>query len=239
MAERLLSIVSGGGTTMEQNWIGMDQGRITGYEYAGAIGTNNGDARVALGKALELGIPHSMADQERFREGRRINRGKYSLLLNRQIESFKPTIIMLNGADIRIPDETLEEFGEIMYNQHPGWPADTPNVKGLQPHHMMLEYIRETGRNEGTSVVVHKVTTVIDGGQIVGYLDVPIFGNDTPETLQKRAMPSEYRLQESVLNQFRDRSLPNIPNVPRRLRPGELQLIAQAQKNARSAYPNG
>lgn len=225
---------------MEQNWIAIDQGRISGVEYAGVIATNKNSAQEGIERALKLGIPLAIADRRQFKTGDIESRRKaQGELINRQIESFGGTVVMLNGTTIKIHDVVIEKFKGVLFNQHPGWPADTPNVRGLQPHEMMLEYVRRTGRNEGTRVTVHRVTSVVDGGTIVGYLDVPILEGDKAESLQKRALPSEYRLQETVLNGFVKGTLPAIPNINHFIRADEISLIPDVQAYSRAKYPEG
>ena len=102
----------------------------------------------------------------------------------------------------------------------------------------MLEFTKLTGRNEGTNVIIHRVTNQIDEGPTVAISHVPIFEEDTAETLQERGKERERQLQLEFWKGFVKGEVKEIKDTVY-MRPGEEKILESARQKARKDYPNG
>ena len=94
--ERIVSLYSGGGTTVEQMVIAQQTGKIHGAEIVAGI-TSNLDAG-GTQKLLKLGIPVVLVDPERYRgDDRKIDLYGYGQHLSRVARSFGATGFTQNG----------------------------------------------------------------------------------------------------------------------------------------------
>ncbi len=53
-----------------------------------------------------------------------------------------------------------------------------------------------------TGVTIHRVSTVIDGGEIVAQTRVPVMDGDTPEVLAARVLEREHTFLVEVLGEI-------------------------------------
>ncbi len=240
MAERLVSLISGGGSTMQHIGRAIENNEIPGLEFAGVIASDETTAATGIQRALELGVPVFLCNPERFRgDDGQIDRYGFGQELIRDIKKVGGTVVTQNGWLPWTPDNVIEEFEDAIYNQHPGPLPETKNLHGMQPHATMLDFVRKTGRNEGTEVVAHRVVSGMDEGALVGVRDVAIEHTDWPKRLQKRALPVEHQLQVDVLNDHVKGQIQEMAQEYHFRRDGENKLLLASRKHARRRYPNG
>ena len=99
---------------------------------------------------------------------------------SQRIDFFKKNLkgfdmITLNGWLNIVPSEICEEF-EI-YNGHPGLITKYPELKGKDPQ---ARFARDMKNYPSYGSVVHKVTSEVDGGEVVSFCEQN--NNMTPET---------------------------------------------------------
>lgn len=224
------------------NYIGhaIEDGKIPGLEFAGVIASDTIEAQVGIQRALELGVPVIICNPERFRQDDgQIDSYGFGQELKRDIKYLGGSVVTQNGWLPWTPDNVIEEYEDAIYNQHPGPLPETRNLHGVQPHAVMLDFVRRTGRNEGTQVVAHRVVPGMDEGILVGVRDVPIREHDWPKRLQKRALPYEHRLQVDTLSDHMRGSINEMAQEYNFRREGENGLLLASRKHARKRFPDG
>lgn len=203
MAERLASLISGTGTTMEAIVRACDDGTIPdtvvgcviaskpgipGIERARRAGIHDRDVIVVNPKS---GIAaDGRVDDEAFA------RSIISECARRDI-----TVITQNGWLPRTPSAVIEEFRGRIFNQHPG-PVPEFGGKGMygdRVHDAVLLFLRMTGNPLVTHVIAQHVGNEYDSGGVVGRAVVSVEEDDTSQSLHARTLPHEIRLQIALL----------------------------------------
>lgn len=85
----------------------------------------------------------------------------------------------------------IKPWESRMINIHPSL---LPLYRGLHTHERAIS----AGDKEG-GCTVHYVTAELDDGPIIAQARVPIFKNDTPETLAERVLVEEHKLYPAAL----------------------------------------
>lgn len=232
MAERLVSLISGGGTTMEQIGLAAKNEQIPGLEFAGVIASDTINAAKGIGRALQLGVPVAIANPERYRNPstNEIDQYGFGQELLYKLRWMGATIVTQNGWLPWTPDNVIEAYADTMFNQHPGPVPETKNQHGIMPHATMIKLTELTGRNEGSEVIAQRVHPVMDLGKLVGIRKVEILDGDTPEMLQQRALPIEHQLQIDMLNQLMRGELKDFDQAYNYMRVGEEKTLRAARK---------
>jgi len=238
MKERLASLVSGGGSSMERIALASQSGELN-MDIACVIASKDGIG--AIEKTKKLNLPVEIVDQEEFRgDDKKVDQYGFGQVILKVLRKHGVTVVMQNGWLPRTPENVIDEFPNRIFNQHPGPLPETRGMYGVQPHSTMLYFTEMTGRNNGTEVIVQRVHANFDEGVIVGRAEVPIYlPYDTPKRLQKRALKVEHRLQIAVLKKVVDGTITETPQEYHYMKPGEEYLLKDARRQARKKYPNG
>lgn len=240
MAEQLVSLISGGGSTMEQIGLAAQEGRIPGLELTGVIASDTVKAAKGIERALKLGVTVIVVNPERFRQDNgEIDSYGFGQELSRGIEKFGGSVVTQNGWLPWTPENVIERYRDTIFNQHPGPLPETKKQHGTMPHATMIEFSELTGRNEGSMVVAQRVAPIMDNGALVGFRHVDIYDGDTAKDLQERALPIEHQLQIDFLNELMRGELLEIKQEYVFMRPGEEGILKAARREARKQYPNG
>lgn len=144
------------------------------------------------------------------------------------------------------PYNVCENFYGI--NQHPG-PIDPTHgqeygfggrgMHGRAVHAAVLAYAR-TVKMAWTEATAHRVTNIVDGGELLGYRVVDIFEKDDVDTLAARVLPEEHLLQIRVLQQLGQGGLtPKTRGTLIVRNPTEKQILAECKSFAAKIFPNG
>ena len=106
-------------------------------------------------------------------------------------------MVMLCGYMKQIPAEVVESYEGRIFNIHPALLPrhGGPGMYGIRVHEAV---IREGDKETG--VTIHRVSNVIDGGDIVAQTRVPVEEGDTPETLAARVLEREHSFLVEVLS---------------------------------------
>lgn len=151
--------------------------------------SNNPEAG-GLSKAAEMGIPTAIVDHRPFKG----NREAFEVELHAALLAADPDIICLAGFMRILTPEFIEKWSGKMLNIHP---SILPLFTGLHTHQRALD--------AGMAVhgcTVHKVTSELDGGPILGQAVMPVANTDTADDLAVRLLPLEHRLYPAVLRKF-------------------------------------
>jgi phosphoribosylglycinamide formyltransferase-1 len=112
----------------------------------------------------------------------------------RRIDVHKPDLLVLAGYMRILSGEFVRHYMGRMINIHPSL---LPKYPGLNTHQRAIENCDE---HHGTSI--HFVTEKLDGGPIVLQAKVPVFDDDTVETLEQRVQSQEHKIYPLVVKWF-------------------------------------
>jgi phosphoribosylglycinamide formyltransferase 1 len=146
--------------------------------------SNRADARgVALARdrgILAVVIPSQGVDRE-----------IYDRLLIEEIHKHNVDLICLAGY-LRILSATfVREFAHRILNIHPSL---LPSFPGLDAQHQALAYgVKITG------CTVHFVDEYLDAGPVIAQAAVPVYDDDTEETLSARILKEEHRIYSEAI----------------------------------------
>ena len=109
------------------------------------------------------------------------------------------TFVALAGYMIKVPPNVVEAYRGRMTNVHPALlPAfGGKGMYGMNVHEAVLDYgVHWSG------VTVHLVDEEYDHGPVVLQEPVPVYEDDTPDTLAERVKSVEHRLYPYALRLF-------------------------------------
>ena len=191
MTEPLPSIVvliSGGGSNLQAIIDATQDGRIRGK--IDAVISNKADA-YGLERAKKANIPTRVLDHREYED-----RESFDAALGDLIEGFKPSLIILAGFMRILTEDFVRRFEGRMLNIHPSL---LPKYRGLHTHKRAIE-----AGDDMHGASVHFVTPELDGGPAILQAEVPIFDDDTPESLASRVLEQEHVIYPLVASWFTD-----------------------------------
>lgn len=114
----------------------------------------------------------------------------------RQIQEFKPDLIVLAGFLWLVPHNLLQAFPNRIINIHP---ALLPKYggKGMHGHHVHRAVI-EAGEPE-SGITIHRINEEYDKGEFILQERCPVLPNDTPEELATRIIKLEHEFLPRVV----------------------------------------
>ena len=160
--------------------------------------SNNSSAGV-LGIAESNSVPWEVIN------GRTIGEGRYASRGNAILQTLKEkdvSHVILAGYMRKLEDEVIQAYPNRVLNIYPAIDLKRFGGKGMcgmRVHEAVLA--AEEGKS-GASV--HLVDGEYDHGRIVGQVQVDVFGEDTPESLQARVLRYEHVLYSQVLRDIRE-----------------------------------
>ena len=147
--------------------------------------SNRIDAR-GLQIAAQYKIPTEVLEQKEFSSRSEFEEAILTLLKKNNVD-----IIVLAGFMLVISKTFIESFAGHIINIHP---ALLPSFPGLSSQKRALDYgVKFTG------CTVHFVSAEVDGGPIILQDIVPIFDDDTEESLTLRILAKEHILLPEAL----------------------------------------
>jgi len=171
-------LISGRGSNMLALADAVDEGRIPHAEIAVVVSDQGGAA--GLARAAERGIM-AVAIERRGRMREEHEREIISLMQARQVD-----LICLAGYMRLLSCDFIEAYRGRILNIHPSL---LPAFPGLDAQRQALEHgVKWTG------CTVHFVDETLDGGPIIEQRVVPVYDDDTVETLAARILVKEHRL---------------------------------------------
>lgn len=121
MKERLASLISGGGTTMQEIVKACQSGKIP-MDIACVISSN--PTAGGIEKARRLGIPDKdiiIVDQNDFRgSDKKVDPESFGLKILKELRDRGVTIVTQNGWMPLTPPHVIDEYKNTIFNQHPG-----------------------------------------------------------------------------------------------------------------------
>ena len=182
----IVVLISGSGSNLQALIDAVEKEEITGS--IKAVISNKADV-LGLDRAKKAGIDTHVVDHKKY-ESRDVFDGE----LIRQIEQYKPDLIVLAGFMRILTDSFVRRYEGRMLNIHPSL---LPKYPGLNTHQRALD----AGDKEH-GVTVHFVTAELDSGPNIIQATVPILKQDTAETLAKRIQQQEHIIYPIAVKWF-------------------------------------
>ncbi|MBN3081375.1 phosphoribosylglycinamide formyltransferase [Pectobacterium jejuense] len=184
--KNIVVLISGHGSNLQALIDACKNGRLKGK--IAAVFSNNAEA-YGLERAQDADIPTCVLNPEDFAD-----RAAFDAALANEIEQYEPALVILAGYMRILSPEFVAKFAGKMLNIHPSL---LPKYPGLHTHRKALE---NGDREHGTSV--HFVTDELDGGPLILQAKVPVFSDDTEESLSERVKTHEHTIYPMVINWF-------------------------------------
>lgn len=247
MPERLASLISGGGTTMNEMIKACQSGEVP-MEVACVIASR---ARAGgIEKAQKLNVPVEVVDPRAFKtDGVHIDREAFGKRMLEVLSEHGATVVTQNGWMPLTPPNVIEAFPGKIFNQHPGAPElfGGKGMYGRRVHATVLLYRRLMKQGIfGTEVIAQRVDPKFDQGAVVKAARVNILPEDTVDDLQQRALPIEHQVQIALLRDIAkgtveelDRSSHEMEVYRVHNEPDVREAFHVAQRMAMLLYPQG
>jgi len=185
---RLAVFVSGSGTNLQA----IIDSKIPTVDIVLVLSNNPG--AFALERIKKYHIPSVVIDHKKYSE-----REEFEKDLLKSIGPFKIDLIALAGFMRILSPFFIREYKNRIMNIHP---AILPSFPGVESVKKAFEYgVKFTG------CTVHFVDEGVDTGPIILQAIVPIFDNDTEETLLDRVHREEYRIYPEAIKLFSEGKL--------------------------------
>ncbi|NRD73900.1 phosphoribosylglycinamide formyltransferase [Shewanella sp. VB17] len=121
-------------------------------------------------------------------------RVEYDARLKLAIDKYQPDLIVLAGFMRILSDELVQGFEGKMINIHPSL---LPKYTGLHTHQRAID-----ANDTVHGVSVHFVTPELDSGPVILQAKVPVYEDDTSETLALRVHEQEHAIYPMVVKWF-------------------------------------
>lgn len=240
--ERWASLISGSGSTMDAMARAIKGGEVSGIVPACVISST--DNAGGLEKAQRRNIDVFVVDRDRYRNGDgTVDQYGFGQVILKILKLEGVDFITQNGWMPLTPENVIDAYKDSIYNQHPAPVPEFggPGMFGIRPHAAILEFMQRTtkpGFRMATEVVVQRVDKEFDKGAVLHREIVFIEEGDTPEGLQKRALPVEHEVQMRLL---KSRASGVIQERAHQswVKPGEEHILKEAKLHAIARYPKG
>ena len=182
---RVAVLISGTGTNMAAL---LYASRLVDAAYEVVLVASNDPDAPGLKLAEAEGIPTFALSHNG------VARAEHDAAMDRAIRAAGAEYVALAGYMRVIGEEMTARWQGRMLNIHP---ALLPKYKGLDTH---ARAIASGDSHAGASV--HLVTGELDGGEVLGQVQVAILPGDTADTLAKRVLIAEHQLYPRVLGDY-------------------------------------
>jgi len=153
-----------------------------------AVISNRPDA-AGLGFAAAAGVPTEVIDHTAFP-----SREDFEHALGQAIDRYAPGLVVLAGFMRVLGADFVRRYRGRLVNIHP---ALLPAFPGLDTHRRALE---SSVREHGASV--HFVTEEVDAGPVIVQARIPVFPEETAQTLAARVLEQEHRIYPQAIRWF-------------------------------------
>jgi phosphoribosylglycinamide formyltransferase-1 len=155
--------------------------------------SNNSNA-FALERARREGIPAYHISSKHFETEEELDNAILETLLKHDVN-----IVCLAGYMKKVGPKVLRHFKNRVLNIHP---ALLPKFGGKGMYGKFVhEAVLKAGETQ-SGCTVHLVDEIYDHGRILGQKVVPVYPDDTVETLSARVLEQEHKLYPEVLQKI-------------------------------------
>ena len=114
------------------------------------------------------------------------SRDEYEILIYEKLKTYSPDLVVFAGWDFIVNKIFLSSFKKVI-NLHPSLPNTFVGQNCIKKAYNAFQ----KGEIKYTGSMVHEVVLEVDKGNVLTYIKVPIFNDDTYETLEYRVKDSE------------------------------------------------
>jgi phosphoribosylglycinamide formyltransferase-1 len=184
-------LISGGGTNLQAIIDAIEAKRL---DAAIKLVLSNKSDAYGLTRAKNHGIPTEVLDHKKFPSREAYDQAIVDLLRARQVE-----LVVLAGFLRLLSPVLVTAYSNRIMNIHP---ALLPSFPGLQVQKKAVEHgVRFSG------CTVHFVNQECDEGPIIIQAVVPVFSDDTDETLAARILKQEHRIYPRAIQLYAEGKL--------------------------------
>jgi phosphoribosylglycinamide formyltransferase-1 len=158
---------------------------------------NNADAYVA-NRANQLNIPAVLLDHRTFSHRERLDQAIVNAFYQHGVEW-----VVMAGWMRRVTAVLIEAFPHRVLNIHPSLLPSFPGIRAVEQ--AMSAKVAITG------CTVHEVVLEVDQGPILMQAAVPVYANDTVESLHQRIHEQEHRIYPRAIALAHGRSIVQAP----------------------------
>lgn len=176
---KIVVLISGNGSNLQSLLEGCHSKIINGEIVA--VVSNNPDA-FGLKRAKTFGVNTLVIDENNYK----IEKEDFHEKVYAAVKQFKPDLVILAGYMKILTKSFISSFQDKIINIHPSL---LPKYPGLNTHQRAL-----TAEDEISGATVHFVTEKLDSGPIIIQGEVPIFPNDTEQSLRARVLEIEHKI---------------------------------------------
>lgn len=145
----------------------------------------------ALQRAQEAGIPTCFVNPKQY-----TNRETYESEIVKQLQALKIDLVVLAGYMRLVGKVLLDAFSLRMINIHP---ALLPSFTGLHAQQQAIDYgVKVSG------CTVHFVDAGMDTGPIIIQSVVPVYADDSEDTLSARILEEEHKTYPQAIQWIAD-----------------------------------
>ncbi len=185
---RVAVLASGRGSNFEAIARAFLERKIKGELVALIVNKRNAQA---ISRAEKLGVNWLFVDPFSFP-----SREDYDRRLVEILKHLKVDLVCLAGYKLIVSEIFIDAFPNRVLNVHPSL---LPSFPGLKPHWQAVTYgVKISG------ATVHIVDKGVDTGPIVVQAAVPVFPDDTPESLSEKILKWEHRIYPQAVKWFAD-----------------------------------
>jgi phosphoribosylglycinamide formyltransferase 1 len=183
----IVILISGSGSNMQaivrsamtERWQALYDARVT------AVISNKADAK-GLAFARKQGIPTEVVDHKAY-----ASRALFDKALQAAIDAYNPHLVVLAGFMRILGSDFVQHFEGRMLNIHPSL---LPAFTGLHTHQRAIDAgCRFAG------ATVHRVTPVLDEGEILAQAVVPVLNDDNESLLAARVLTQEHLIYPAAI----------------------------------------
>lgn len=185
---RIAVLISGGGTNLKSILDAVETGEL---DLQVACVISNRKEAFGLQRAADSGVPAYYIGKENYPDEGERETALISLLKEEKID-----LIVLAGYLNILPSSVIVTFKDRIINIHPSL---IPKHCGKGFYGMKVYESVISSGDAITGVTVHYVDEGVDTGKVIEQVEIPVFKDDTAETLSKRVLVREHELLVKVL----------------------------------------
>lgn len=185
---RLVVLISGNGSNLQAILDACASGDLPTHVVA--VVSNKRDA-FGLERARRAGVPALVKPKPKQQDRR-----EYDAELADLVAPYQPDWVVMAGWMRILSRAFLDRFPNRVINLHPALPGAFPGAHAIQD--ALAAYQR--GEIQQTGIMIHLAPDEgVDSGPVLAQEAVPIYPDDTLETLEARIHPVEHRLLVETL----------------------------------------
>lgn len=181
-------LISGRGSNLQSLIDAQERGALGG-EIRAVI--SNREEALGLTRAKDHGIETRVV-----RYAGHPDRDAYDRTLIEAIDAYTPKLVVLAGFMRILSAHFVTHYAGRLINIHPSL---LPAFRGLHTHERALE---AKAAHHGASV--HFVTEELDGGPVLIQARVPVFEDDSADTLAARVLEQEHRIYPEAVRRINE-----------------------------------